>query len=92
MNRNTILDYLPLINHQIMVNKALLEYHKCADAMLKVFLKSNIRGKAVPIIHDYLWGVSENISQANRLSERLLNDLRQILKRADLSKQRPKGD
>lgn len=92
MTRNTILDYLPLINHQIIVHEALLEYHRKADAMLKVLFKANIADDAISTIHDYLWGLSDNIAQAKRLSQGLLNDLTKIMRLAESSKRKPKGD
>ncbi len=92
MNKNTVSDYLPLINHQIIVHEALLEYHRKADAMLKVLLKSNIANDAISTIHDYLFGVHDNIAWAKRLNERLLNDLMKIVKHAERSKRTLKGD
>ncbi len=92
MNRNTILDYLLLINQQIIVHEALSEYHRQADAMLTVFLKANISNEAASSIHGYLWGGSENITKAKRLSECLLSDLTKIVNLVDSSKRRPKGD
>ena len=92
MNRNAILDYLPLINHQIIMHEALLEYHRKADAMLKVLFKANIADDAISTIHDYLWGVSDNIARAKHLNERLLNDLMKIVSHAEPIKRNPKGD
>ena len=92
MNRNTILDYLPLINHQIIVHEALLEYHRKADAMLKVLFKANIADDAISTIHDYLWGLSDNIAQAKRLNQGLLSDLTKIMRLVEPSKRNPKGD
>lgn len=92
MSKNTVSDYLPLINHQIIVHEAVLEYHRKANAMLKVLLKANIADDAISTIHDYLWGVSDNIAQAKRLNESLLNDLMKIVGHAEPSKRSPKGD
>jgi hypothetical protein len=51
--------------------------------MLKVLLKANITNDAISTIHDYLWGVSDNIARAKRLNERLLNDLMKIVSHAE---------
>ncbi len=92
MSKNTVSDYLPLINHQIIVHEALLEYYRKANAMLRVLLKANIANDAISTIHDYLWGVSDNILHAKHLNERLLNDLMKITRLAEPSKRNPKGD
>jgi hypothetical protein len=91
MSKNTVSDYLPLINHQIIVHEALLEYHRKANAMLKVLLKADITKDAVSTIHDYLWGLSDNITRAKYLNEQLLNDLIKITRLAGPTKSDPKG-
>ncbi len=75
MSRNTVSDYGPLINHQIILQEALLDYHLKAEAMLKVFLGSNLPSHSFSTIHEYLWGVSDTITQAKNLNEYLLNFL-----------------
>ncbi len=91
MNRNSILDYLPLVNHQIIVHEALFEYHRKADAMLNVLLKANISKDAISTIHDYLWALSDNIARAKCLNGLLLNDLMKIIGLVKPKKSGPKG-
>ena len=91
MNRKAILDYLPLVNHQIIVHEALLESHRKADAMLNVLLKANISNDAISTIHDYLWALSDNIASAKCLNGILLNDLMKIMGLVKSTKRDPKG-
>ena len=91
MNRKAILDYLPLVNHQIIVHEALFEYHRKADAMLNVLLKANISNDAISTIHDYLWALSDNIARAKCLNGLLLNDLMKIIGFVNPKKSGPKG-
>ena len=91
MNRNSILDYLPLVNHQIIVHEALFEYHRKADAMLNILLKANISKDAISTIHDYLWALSDNIASAKCLNGVLLHDLMKITGVVKPKKPGPKG-
>lgn len=91
MSKNTVSDYLPLINYQIIVHEALLDYHQKANAMLKVLLKADIAKEAASTIHDYLWGLSDNIVRAKYLNEQLLDDLMKITHLAGSTKSDLKG-
>jgi hypothetical protein len=78
MSQNSVTEYLSFLNHQIISQEALLEYHLKAGAMLKVLLESNLHQYSYVTIHYYLDGLSDIISQAKDLNESLLNALIKI--------------
>ena len=79
MNQNSLTEYLSFINHQIISQEELLEYHLKASSMLKVLLESNLPSYSYSTIHHYLWGINDIISRAKSLNESLLSVLMKIV-------------
>ncbi len=79
MNPSILTEYLMFINHQIISQEKLLEYHLQADSLLKVLLASNLSSHSYLTIHNYLWVLSDIIHEVKDLNEGLLNTLIKVM-------------
>jgi hypothetical protein len=78
MNKNILTECCTLINHHIIMQEKLLEYHVKADAMLRILIESNLSRHSRSTMSYYLWGVRDIIHQAQTLNEFLLDSLTKI--------------
>ena len=92
MNQSTLSEYLMFINHQIISQEKLLEYHQKAHSILEVLLTANLNSYSALTLHSCLWEISDIIGQAKELNESLLNTLLKIVKLVESSKKLPDGN
>lgn len=78
MNKNILTECCTFINHHIIMQEKLLQYHLKADSLLKILIESNLSRHSRSTMSYYLWGVHDIIYQAQTLNESLLNSLTKI--------------
>jgi hypothetical protein len=91
MNQNSLSEYEMFINHQILWQEKLLEYHQKAHSILEVLLASNLTRYSALTLHSCLWQISDTLAQAKAINESLLDTLLKILKLLESSKGSPDG-
>ena len=75
MNKNILTECCTLINHHIIMQEKLLEYHLKADSMLRILIETNLSLYSHSTMSYYLWGVRDIIREAHLLNQSLLDIL-----------------
>lgn len=92
MNTNTVPDYASVINHQIISQECLLEYHVSMEVLLDAFLdKSVLVYPLSPLQRLYLMLLKNKIAASKELSRDMLDRLLTVARLIDLPQNPPSG-
>lgn len=75
MNPDILTIYRRIIQTQVPLQEALLEYHFKISALLEVLLNSGLHSHSIDILHNFLLALSDMIGLAQNLNQELLNIL-----------------
>ncbi len=89
MNQNILTDYLKFLNDQIALHEKLMDYHQEAEAMIQVFLASEINTKVGVTLYHYVSILGDIIRRANDLNGEFLDLFLKV--RAATLREPPKG-
>ena len=92
MSQNILTECAMFINHHVILQERLLEYHQKAYSTLERLLTANLKSYPAPILHLYVWEIRDIIGQATKLNQSMLNTTQSILKFVELSMKRPGGN
>jgi len=76
------------INHHIILQERLAEYHQKAYSTLERLLTANLKSYPASILHLYVWEIRDIIGQATKLNQSMLSTLQSILKFVEASRKR----
>jgi hypothetical protein len=92
MNTNTVPDYATLINHQIISQESLLEYHVTMEFLLDSFLdKSVLVYPLSPLQRFYAMLLRNKIAASKELSRDMLDRLLTVARLIDPPQNPPSG-
>lgn len=89
MNQDILTDYLKFLNDQIALHEKLMGYHQEAEAMIQVFLASEVNTKVGVMLYHYVSILGDIIHRADDLNGELLDFFLEV--RAAALREPPKG-
>jgi hypothetical protein len=89
MAKESVSDYLSLLEQQVFSQELLLEYFFKIEAMLEVSLCSSFLEQPKFVIHDYLWALNDFAKGGKALNFAILDVLLKNLPKVPGSPQKP---
>lgn len=92
MSQSILTECAMFINHHIILQERLQEYHQKAYSSLDRLLTANLKGYPAPILHLYVWEIRDIIGQATKLNQSMLDTMQSILKFVEASRKPTSGN